>query len=81
MGKRQKNINIQESQEVRLLPAGDHMAARNRQGNMTNTHETKTKKNDTQKKHRLGTVSKKIWGLNLFDVTNLTLISDVDQDK
>ena len=40
-GKETKNINIQESQEVRLFPAGDHMAARNRQGNMTNTHETK----------------------------------------
>ena len=32
------------------------------------------------KKHRLGMVIKKITGgLNMFDGTNLTLISDVDQ--
>ena len=37
--------------------------------------------NDTQKKHHLLMVSKKILeGLNMFTVPNLTLFSDVDQD-
>ena len=44
------------------------------------TRTTNTKR-DPQKKHCLGTVSKKITrGLNMFDGTNPTLISDVDQN-
>ena len=66
----------QESQEVSRFQAGDHKAAWNKQDSMPlNTNS----KNDPQKKHRLGTVFKKITGgLNMFDGTNLTLISDVD---
>ena len=45
--------NTQESQEASPFPAGDHKAAMNRQESMTNI-------NDTQKKHRLGTLSKTI---------------------
>ena len=39
-------------------------------------------KNDPQKKHRLGTVSKILLleGLNRFNGANLTLNSDLDQD-
>ena len=68
-----------ESQEVSPFPAGDHKAARNRQDSMTrNIHS----KNDPQKKHRLGRVSTKFTGvLKMFDITNLILISDVDQDR
>ena len=42
----------------------------------------KHNKNDPQKKHRLGTVSKTplLEGLNRFNGANLTLNSDVDQD-
>ena len=42
----------------------------------------KDKKKDTQKKHRLETISKKksLWGLNMFNGTSLILSSDVDQD-
>ena len=41
-----------------------------------------TNKNDPQKKHRLGTVSKNIFtgGFRQFHGANLTLNSDVDQD-
>ena len=41
-----------------------------------------TNKNDPQKKHHLGTVSKilLVEGLNQFHSANLTLNSDVDQD-
>ena len=42
--------NIKESQEVSSFPAGDHMAARNRQDNMAKTN-TNNKKYP-QKKHR-----------------------------
>ena len=45
---------LQECQEVSHFPAGDHKAARKRQ----NTNNKK----DPQKKHHLGTVSKKITG-------------------
>ena len=68
--------HIQENQEVSPFLAGDHKAAMNRQDSTTDT------KKDPKKKHRLGTVSTFLQdGLNLFHGTNLTLISDVDQDK
>ena len=54
----------------------------NRQGSMTDTHRN-TNKKDPQKQHRFGIVSKNdflLEGLNMFDFTNLPLISDVDQD-
>ena len=49
----------------------------------TARHETQiNKKKDPQKKHRLGTVSKKsLEGLNMFDGTSLSHISDVDKDR
>ena len=46
----------QESQEVSPFPAGDHKAAMNSQDSVTDT----TNEKDPQKKHRLGTVRKKI---------------------
>ena len=44
-----------ESQEVSPFPAGNHKAARNRQDSIIKTNNNM----DPQKKHRLGTVSKK----------------------
>ena len=71
----------QESQEVSIFPTDDHKAARSIHGSMAKTKTNKINKKDPQKKHRLGTVSKKkLEGLNLFHGTNLTLNSDVDQD-
>ena len=66
-----------ESQEVSPFPAGDHKATINRRAQKHNKHMT-----ETQKKYRLGTVSKNILleGINRFKGTNLTLSSDVDQD-
>ena len=52
--------HIQESEEVSPFPTGDHKAARNRHGSLTKAN-TNNKK-DPQKKHRLGTVSKKMTG-------------------
>ena len=67
------------SQEVSPFPTGDHKAARNRHDSMTKTN-ANNKKRSTQETTP-GTVSKKITGgLNMFDVTNLTLNSDVGQD-
>ena len=58
MGKRQeRNHHIQKSQEVSPFPSGDHKAARN---SMTNTNPNN--KEDPQKKHHPGMVSKKITG-------------------
>ena len=51
--------HTQESQEVSPFPAGDHKAAMNRQESITNTKH-KLNKNDPQKKHLLGKVSKNI---------------------
>ena len=51
-----------ESQEVSHSPAGGHKAAMNRQESMTNARNINNKKG-IQKKHRLGTVSKKIFSL------------------
>ena len=50
---------------------------------MTDNHETQITKKDPQKKHRLaiGMVIKLQEVLNMFDGTNLTLISGVDQDN
>ena len=48
--------HTQDRQEVSHFPAGDHKAAMNKQQSMTNTNINN--KNDQQKKHRLGMVSK-----------------------
>ena len=49
---------------------------------MSDTTWIANNKKDPQKKQRLGTVSKKITGgLNMFDNTNITLISDVVKDR
>ena len=57
----------QESQEISPFPACHHKAARKREDS---TQMTK----NPQKKHRLGTVSKKIFdGLNMFEGTSLTI--------
>ena len=65
-GKQQNTTkhHTQESQEVSHFPANDHNATMNRHERMKNKkHENK---NDLKKKHRLGTVRKKILlkGLN-----------------
>ena len=57
--KNTRKRHIQESKEVSPFPAGDHKDARNRQDSMTDKHKPQTTQ-DLQKKHRLGTVSKKI---------------------
>ena len=62
----------QESQEVSPFPAGDHKAARNIQDSMANYKRI-------HKRSR--SVRKLLEGFNMFDGTNLTLISDVGQDK
>ena len=68
------------SQEVSLFPAGGHKAAKNRHKSMTNTRHKYCNTNDSQKKYRLGRVSKNILleGLNQFPGANLTLSSEVD---
>ena len=74
-------INItNKSQKVNPFPAGDHKAAMNRPKALQSQDINNT--NDSQKKYRLGTVSKNILleGLNWFHSANLTLSSDVDQD-
>ena len=78
MGTWQKHRKITHKRAYRsaLTQAGDHKAAMNRQDQ--DKHETKIAKKDPQKKLRL--VRKLLEGLNMFDGTNLTLISDVDQD-
>ena len=56
-------------------------AARNSEDSITKTNMKHNNKKDTQKKHHLGTVSKKILeGVNMLNGTNLTFNSDVDQD-
>ena len=72
--------NIQESQEARPFPAGDHKAAMNIQISMTNTKHKHQKW--STKKHGLGTVSNffLLESLNKFHCTSLALRSDVDQD-
>ena len=52
--------HIQESQEVSFFPAGDHKAAKHKQGNMGKTHTYTSVKEDPQKKSRIGMVSKNI---------------------
>ena len=58
VGKGQKQIKnaFTVCQEVSPFTAGDHKAGMNRHESMTNTRHKNT--NDTQKKHRLGMVSK-----------------------
>ena len=78
--KNTRKHHIQESQEV---SPSQHVTTR-LQGTdkdiMTDMKHINIK--DSRKKHRLGTVSKiLLGGLNMFDSSNLTLISDVDQDK
>ena len=70
--KNARKHNIQESQEISPFPAGGQKAARNRQDSMTDTHKAQITKNDPQKKHRLGTFSKKIpESLKTFYGTNV----------
>ena len=59
MGKwqKKKKHHTQASREVSPFPAGDRKAAMNIQESFTNTKINS--KNDPQKKHRHGTVSKK----------------------
>ena len=79
--KNNRKHHKQESQEVDLFPTMDHKATGSIHGSMAKTKTNTNNKKDPQKKHRLGTVSKKkLEGLNLFHGTNLTLNSDVDQD-
>ena len=58
--KNTKKHHTQESQDVSSFPAGNHKAAMNRQESMTKPNINN--KNDPQKKHRLGMVSKSFKG-------------------
>ena len=49
-----------ESQEISLLPAGDHKAQIIRRTQRHNKHKTEKNINDPQEKYRLGTVSRNI---------------------
>ena len=51
-----------ESQEVSPFPAGDHKAHINRRAQRHSKHKTEKNIKDPQKKYRLGTVSKIIYG-------------------
>ena len=73
---------IEPDRQLRRFPADDHRAARNRSDSMTDKHETQIIKRIHKRSTALErSVSKLLEGLNIFDGTNLTLISDVDQDK
>ena len=60
--KNTRKHHTQKSLDVSPFPAGDHKAARNRQDSMTKANTKHNNKKDPQKKHRLGTVSKKVSG-------------------
>ena len=72
---------IQESQEVIPFPAGNQKAARNRQSIIKRQTQIqilkKINKGSTTSEQ---SVRKLLEGLNMYDGTNLTLISDVNQD-
>ena len=76
MTKTQLNIT-NKSQEVSPFLAGDHKAAMNRAKAWQ--AQDIDNKNDLQKKHRLGSVSKNILleGLNRFLGANLTISPDM----
>ena len=73
---------IQESQEVRHLPECIHKAARNRQGSMKKADtSTNTKKKINKRSNTLErSIRILLEGSNMYDDTNLTLITDVNQD-
>ena len=56
--KNSRNHHLHESQEVSPFPTGDHKAARNRHHSMAKT--STNNKKYPQKKHHLGSISKKI---------------------
>ena len=63
-GKNARKHHIQESHKVRPFPTGDNMGAKHRHHSIAKININN--KNDPQKKHSLGTVSKKfIEGLKL----------------
>ena len=67
-------INItSKSQDISPFPAGDHRAAMNRRESKKNKRHKTT--NDSQKKYRIGTVSKNnlLEGLNHLHDANVTL--------
>ena len=77
-----KNTGKLESKEARPYPAGDHKYAMNRHDQ--DEHETQihvTKKIHKRISALQRSVRKLLEGLNTFDGTTLTIISDVDQDK
>ena len=63
--------HIQESQEASPFAAGDHTAERKRQEKRIHKRSTALERS----------VRKLLKGFNLLDGTNLTRISDVDEDK
>ena len=83
MTKHKKTLHIIEpDRQLRPFPADYHRAARNRSDSMTDKHETQIIKRIHKRSTALErSVRKLLEGLNIFDGTNLTLISDVDQDK
>ena len=76
--------HMQESQEVSPFPASDNKAARNRQDSIIEKHETQIAKRIHRRSTNLERPVRRfnvLEGLNMFEGTNLTLISDVDQNK
>ena len=74
MESNKNTINVNnKSQEVSILPTGEHKAAMDRRESMRNTRQKNI--NDPKKKYRLGAVINSILleGLNQFHGANLTL--------
>ena len=75
--KNTRKHHIQESKEVSHFPVDDSKAARNRQDSITKTNMKINNKKDPQKKYLLGTVSKTLEDLNMFNGTNLTIYTNI----
>ena len=74
--------NTQDSQDFSHFPAGDHKDEMNIQYIITKTNMTHDKqKGSTKKVPPWNCLQKILEGLNMFDSTSLTLISDVNHDK
>ena len=69
--------NTQESQEVSFFPAGDHKASRNGQDSITKTIIERIQKRRTALER---SIKQLLEGLNMFNSTNLNIMSVVDQD-
>ena len=80
--KNTRKYHTQESQEANTFQAGDHECTKNRQDSITKTNMNYKLQKSIHRRSTIleQSVSKLRQGLNMFNGTNLTLISDVDQD-